>query len=36
MDAVKADVEILVKKELLEANKKFHLFHSKHDRIIRT
>lgn len=31
MDAVMADVERLVKKELLEANKKFPLFHSPHE-----
>lgn len=31
MDAVRADVERLVKKELLEANKKFPIFHSMHE-----
>lgn len=31
MDAIRADVERLVEKELLEANKKFPLFHSPHE-----
>ena len=35
MDAIRADVERLVKKELLEANKKFPLFHfhSQHEGV---